>query len=377
MALSMMGQYTHPRCSHASPVQEASPPPRGAPLRSGPVPAAGELDVTVISLTEGGGGALCAAFLLDGLPFRAIIDTGSPFLIVPAETDCSAQPRRQAFFGCAPSSAFRETSIAPSIELYGVTEAQIQWRTAELVGLAAESPCDMIIGAAPRSLIEASGGAFAGLILNGDGEHPTLLSQLQPSICGFSLDGVNLELLLYRSHRSGVHPEGSAPYSHLPVVVPYHHRTLPLVDLRQVGDTVDHIAVAATRLSIDGIEVPVNRPLVVVFDSGLTGILLSDRICEAAPKETSRARLSSARSIEVDVVAEGQNSQTFRASQDTSSSPFRISSQPVPWFPDPAVEPGIVVLGQAFLRQKRLVVDFNHRRALCEMSDAFLDVDII
>jgi hypothetical protein len=429
---------------------------------------------TLISLTEGGGGALCLTFTLDGLPFRAIVDTGSPFLTVPAEADCAEQPRRQAFFGCAPTTAFREASIPPSPELYGTFEASMDWRVAELRGLTARPQLDVVFGAAPRALVEASGGTFAGLIPNGDGQHPTLLGQLSPPITGFMLDGPNLELTLYPSTPTGskavfyarpglvmqppglsvipgdadavqmvdlrplgdpvdpiastptgsgagfgarrarvmpsvdrpviprdvdavlmadlrhdrelslypsthsgagfgARPSGDARSLSIPVI-PRGANAVQMVDLRPLGDPVDHIAATATCLLLDGNPVPLLRPLIAVFDSGLSGSLLSSTLCDDAPDATSAARLAAASSLEVVLQTESGGQQTLRATRASTPRLFRVSSQPVPWFPDPSVEPAVVVLGQAFLREAVLRVDFRERRILCIQGQGDLGV---
>jgi hypothetical protein len=315
------------------------------------------------------------SFTLDGRPFRAIVDTGSPFLTIPAEADCAEQPRRQAFFGCAPYSAFRGAPIPPSLELYGTTEASVEWRVAELRGLAAQPQPNIVIGAAPRSLVEASGGTFAGLILNGDGRHPTLLGQLSPPITGFVLDGPNLELRLYPATPAGSGAGGGirsgrvmrAPGSE---VVPRSADAVRLIDLRPLGDPVDHIAATATRLLLDGSPVPLSRPLIAVFDSGLSGAILSSQLCDDAPNDTSAARLAAASSLEVVIETESGGRMSLRATRHSTPRLFRVGSQPVPWFPDPSVEPGIVVLGQTFLRDAVLAVDFRTRRALCIQGGA-------
>lgn len=296
------------------------------------------------------------------------MDTGSPFLTIPAEADCAEQPLRQAFFGCAPNSAFRRASIPPSPELYGTTEAFLEWRVAELRGLTAQPQLDLVIGAAPRSLVEASGGTFAGLISNGDGQHPTFLGQLSPPITGFVLDGPSMELRLYpftSTRRSGriMRSPGSP-------VIPRDVDAVRLLDLRPLGDPVDHIAATATRLVLDGKPVPLCRPLIAVFDSGLTGALLSSRLCDDAPDATSAARLAAASSLEVVIETESGGQLTLRATRDLMPRLFQVGSQPVPWFPDPSVEPGVVVLGQTFLRDAVLAVDFRQRRALCIQGGA-------
>lgn len=332
--------------------------PPVAPALARPPPSS-----TVLSLTEGGGGALCVAFTLDGLPFRAIVDTGSPFLTVPAETDCTTQPRRDAFFGCAPAGAFRPSSLQPSLELYGVTEAVVKWRVAELTGLA-EAPLEVVVGAAPRPLVEASGGTFAGLIANGDGTRPTFLSQLYPAVSAFVLDGRGMELRLHHGA-----PGSSASRRSSRLAVPADADALCLTDLRLCGDPVDHYAVRASGLRLDGQALPLRRPLIAVFDSGLSGALLSRTLCDEAGGSVGEAltatRLSAATSLEVDLPTEFGRLTTLRASRSTTPRLFRVGAQPVPWFADRELEPSVVVLGQAFLRHSMLAIDLVERRARC------------
>lgn len=107
------------------------------------------------------------------------------------------------------------------------------------------------------------------------------------------------------------------------------------------------------------------RPLVAVFDTGLSGALLSNSLCADAPAETSAVLLSGASSLEVVLQTESGGELLLRASRERTPRLFRVTSQPVPWFPDPALEPGVVVLGQTFLRDATLAVDLRERRAMC------------
>lgn len=58
--------------------------------------------------------------------FGAIIDTGSPFLLVPAASEASCSPEYQ--WGCFHSEESKSTSLEPTLERFDGNEGLVEWR---------------------------------------------------------------------------------------------------------------------------------------------------------------------------------------------------------------------------------------------------------
>lgn len=65
-----------------------------------PAPAALEPTTLQLPLQMQAGGVLTCGVFIDGEPFRLIVDSGSPYLVVPLD-DCERQPPRLSAYGCA------------------------------------------------------------------------------------------------------------------------------------------------------------------------------------------------------------------------------------------------------------------------------------
>ena len=184
-------------------------------------PAAPPDDVLHLPLQPTVGGVLTAGVLIDGEPFRLIVDTGSPYLVVPLD-ECASQPPRLSSYGCAEPGQFRASAYPPTLEQYGAGPSaggsppgRIEWLTGDVrfgepelqragdgrlsvvvrfrqaggrqqTGVGGE----LVFGGADRNVMSQSGGALLGLIreVNRDPRlsnypvaqlRPTALAQLQ------------------------------------------------------------------------------------------------------------------------------------------------------------------------------------------------------
>ena len=120
------------------------------------------------------GGVLTTGVVIDGEPFRLIVDSGSPYLVVTLD-DCDQQPPKLSAYGCADAGRFRTAAFASTDEQYGAVPGRMQWlrgrvsfsetedlpgRTGERVGAGG----DLVFGGADRAVLSQSGGALLGLI---------------------------------------------------------------------------------------------------------------------------------------------------------------------------------------------------------------------
>ena len=128
----------------------------------------------------------------------------------------------------------------------------------------------VVFGAADAGLLDESGGCLLGLIRDVNSAQgatwtptrPTLLSQAQLAV-GFDVGSFRIDA-----------PSQRLTLSTVPLIPP-EIDALPLIDPRRYGDGVAHYAVRVERLLLDGVPVRSLRPILAVFDTGLTGCVFS------------------------------------------------------------------------------------------------------
>jgi len=312
----------------AAPVPSAMPGGYAVPT---PVPTV-TLD---FPLRACGVGGLCTEIDLGrGVRVRAVVDSGSPHLTVPAGGGCSdydgcadelapAGDATVAGFGTQRDRGMMRWANGEQFILRG-SELNLALARTRLPATPAGG--GVVVGVPDLALRRASGGFFLGLILSSnDKEHPTLLSQLTlplppqrlalPSVLTSSvlLSSVALvgaggaiaqqqppqqqlqstaAVLLSPSPRRGV------PVASFRVDAPGRVLTLssapllragadavPLIDLRAFGARVRHYAAYVSALEIDGCSVPLHRmkrPLVVLLDTGLSSAVVSSQLANDA-----------------------------------------------------------------------------------------------
>ena len=124
-------------------------------------------------------GCLAVSILVkDSYGYLAVVDTGSPFLTVPADCVYFSQP----------SLRFR-----PSREQYGQASGRVKWRRSRVKLSDTDQEGSLVFCIPDATLVDDTGGIFAGLMVK-DAVRPTLLGQLgYPS---FRLDYANQLLTL-------------------------------------------------------------------------------------------------------------------------------------------------------------------------------------
>jgi hypothetical protein len=166
-------------------------------------------------------------------------------------------------------------------------------------------------------------------------------------------------------------------------------KVMPLVDLRPYGDFVDHYAVLVDSITIDGIEISarslkevsgstVERPIVAVFDTGLTGCLLkspmwglvqSIMLKDAKERPTETIQQYRFQSVDVFVKEASRKGQSAKlksmckigSSVDFDPRWFYVDPIELDWFDDEVTSPYVIVLGQTFMRRGALTIDMDER----------------
>jgi hypothetical protein len=145
------------------------------------------------------------------------------------------------------------------------------------------------------------------------------------------------------------------------------------VDPRLDGDGVEHVCcrVDGDELWIDGIVRRARRPILCVFDSGLSGLVLSqslvdelgmaDRVTTAPGRRVERR----VRSVQLGLRTERGRRVELRSGVDESAL-FYTQAIRLNWFVDSLNGPHVVAVGQCVLGRGTLTVDSATRRATWE-----------
>ncbi len=341
-----------------------------APLAAlGGLPAQSTLD---LPLTVSAGGVFSTSVRLGTQRFSLIVDTGSPYLLVPAEASCLEQPPRLSLQGCIEPSDFRRADAEPTVEVYGAKSGRVTWYEAPAVsfeGVRRGLRGGLVFGGADR-VVSIESGALLGLIKRvNTGPTSTLpLSQLRPTVLGQAPRWWGKALVGYRidGPRRRLRLSSEA-------LIPAETDALPLYDPRADGDGVEHVCCRVEGLRVNGVAVRPRRLLLAVFDTGLTGCCLSHSLvgetrlglpADALPAAASRRsmRLDSVRSVEVALRTERGEALVLRSGGEEPL--FYAQSIKVDWFTGaPAHGPHVIALGQAFLGRGVLTVDIDAGRA--------------
>lgn len=329
------------------------------------------------------------------LLYRAIIDTGSPYLVLPSSGSSKWYARNDN----RAATWLSNSNYTPTEEVYGSVKGCINWKYARyafrdphLRTINTEGAVGVLDDALTK---EATGGgmiepyALIGLIRDHNAKadrsrfpfpRPTFLEQEcilidnhEHRIKSFIVDGPRCELTL--SSQS---------------LISDAEHVLPLVDLRVYGDFVDHYAVVIDSILFDGISLTssslngfgggnfIERPIVGVFDTGLTSCLMIRPFWNVVNKflEAQGTTTDSITSMTLSLkqIGGGKMKRVVTPCNISSSikADPRFSIKPIDldWFDDGQNSPYVIVLGQAFLSQGALTIDLDTRVATFNLAIA-------
>ncbi|KAJ1448436.1 hypothetical protein M885DRAFT_539210 [Pelagophyceae sp. CCMP2097] len=278
------------------------------------------------------GDAYCVAYALDGVSFRAVVDTGSPFLQAScASANWRLSPAAECF------DALRKAPVADddTLEVFGGGDGVVRWRSGNFALPGTHVSSALIFGVPDSKLLRAPGGGlFFGLIKDrADGIRPPLLEQLD--VGAYDLDlRAEPKLTLYR--KSPRWKQG--------------HR-LSTIDLRSYGAPARYVATRVNSLRVDGAVFFTELPIFAIFDSGVTGAQMSNDLYEKVGRCTrlsasfSEARLSARRK---------------------GNLRFVVTGMKVPWGQGRC---HVLALGLAFLQDHRLLVDLDKPQSFVLVGD--------
>ena len=306
-------------------------------------------------------GAYLLYFRVDGSLFRAVLDTGSPFLMIPGS--CSENTRAKT--GCYRSQGV-PSGLDTTVELFDGFAGEVQWRKAPFLFVNATGsmlgPPVYIFGVVDDGIMSGPGGVFFGLIKNTATRiRPSFLGQTQ--VTSFAIDLRSQEEYSSRRMPDSLSSSNALPPSLTLSTVPLLQSLdyIPMnSDLRKkYGDPVQHYVAKADSICIDGIPLlPKNRaPIYVIFDTGVTGMVVSKELFDQRYMEARERRLKRLWGGIIEV--------SFLTKQNQMKS---ITAQkPLTTLFDPKVNwknfnRHVVVVGLSFLDSKRLVVDIDEER---------------
>jgi len=218
------------------------------------------------------GGAYCAAYTIEGQRFRAVLDTGSPFVLVDGTCNSGV--------GVSPWGCFRgdaqPAGLDDTDELFGGEDVGVEWRRGKFAFEEGEHTGGERAVAAVAMVPDAIFGIVRGYVGKGGGGavflglckrrlpriRPTLLEQTDYASLRFDFLKRRLEL----ATQPQIGREADA---------------VRLIDLRLRGAPVFNYACRVASLRVNGQTVVLDRPTVAIIDTGTTGISVDDRLLDA------------------------------------------------------------------------------------------------
>ena len=186
------------------------------------------------------GSAYCAAYELDKQPFRVVIDTGSPFMLVDGTCGTGDDASK---WGCYRGTG-RDAGLTDTDEIYGGSDVGVEWRRGDFRFMQAridEEPRlvaerrNAVFGIVRKEVDKGGGGAvFLGLAKRRLPRiRPTLLEQTDIASLRFNFVKRRMEL------------------SRVPLIPYPSDDALKMIDLRGRGAPVAAYAVKVQRLVVN------------------------------------------------------------------------------------------------------------------------------
>ena len=313
--------------------------------------------------------AYTVSYRVGGARTEAIVDTGSPFLLVPKPSSSTCAPSYE-WGGCFnPQEVSQVPGMTRTVERFDGNQGYVDWANAAfsfdrtlddestkindvypLTSSSADQSAlfpvqNLTFGLLSESLMDGTGGIFLGLVKYTDERiRPSFLSQ--SNVDAFSIDLRNIEGRVKSLSLYG----GGYRY------MPGQGVPIPLVrDLKRFGDPTIHYCSVADKIFVNDnllASSTRNEKLYVIFDTGCSGLQLSPALFD---QRYAEARANKEKNLfgKVDI--------TFKAAD---GNPVKLSSKrplttPLgsdrPW--GKRINGYLVIVGLAFLDGQMMTVD--------------------
>jgi hypothetical protein len=332
--------------------------------------------------------------------YKLIVDTGSPYLVVANGMEYATffeelnTPDAEGilfqfleFISLLLVGDFpyilSDSSYGPTEDIYGSKKGNIEWKESFVEFRDSRLSKNTVFGVLDETLTSEAGGPLLGLVkrsnVNTDKVdlRPTFFDQTSTEypISSFQIDCPNQSFTI-ASGKSLIFSDG---------IRRDRRSIIPLIDLRPLGDFVEHYACKVNELQLNGTtftpkkltsikdDDDIVREIVAVFDSGLTGCLLTQPLWDALQAEGMN--LDDINTINVGVMTEQSSDDKTKGKADTNHDLYHFqtdaSKNPyynlmpisLDWFENEDTCPYVVVLGQTFLAQGCLTIDIDDRKA--------------
>jgi hypothetical protein len=270
-----------------------------------------------LPLVVRGGVYRCQYTVAGGPKVLALVDTGSPFLILTSQ---------------ATNGKGKRSRYTPTYEMYASQAGDVEWEEGPVVLAEGAKFRKVVYGVFQDTLANYGGadGVIFGLIRNkNDDIRPSFLEQT--NVRSFRLDFVNQMLTLSpRSLIDGQH-------------------VVPLLDLRRLFRCpVQHYVCQVDRMYVNGNLVRTMSPIYALIDTGCTGMLMNAAFYYPLLGLT---RIGINDMLLTIKTTEGETISLGASRRDPQ---FLALPQVFPWLPADAC---LLVVGLAFLRGRVLTID--------------------
>ena len=320
------------------------------------------------------GGAYFVYYRVDSALFRAVLDTGSPFLMIPGS--CSQNTRAKT--GCYRQQGV-PSGLKTTFEQFDGFEGEVEWRRAPFsfvnaTGSMIVSSPTVVFGVADDDVMSGPGGVFFGLVKETDARiRPSFLGQTD--ITSFIIDlrntnvNVNVNVNADDAKNNVLEiggfedePGPSLALSTVPFLSSVDY--IPMTkDLRRVGDPVQHYVSKLKSITINGTPlIPKDkRPIYAIFDTGVTGMVMSRELYDQRYMEARERRERKLWGGEVNL--------TFETARKSSKTISAVKPLTTPFDPKANwknFRGHVIVLGLSFLDEMKLTVDIDDGRIWME-----------
>lgn len=264
--------------------------------------------------------------------YSAIVDTGSPFVTAPPEIQRYAKDETRRY--------------PPTQEQYGETLDRMQWGSVtnvEILTNDIENPLDipkLVAGLPGSNVVDDTGGIFLGLILE-DEARPPFLQQI--GYRSFVLD----------------YPRRILTLSKQSILDPLDPGAMELFDFSPYGDNIHHYGVLCPSFQLitpskSTSMSSLDRPVVAVIDSGLTGCVFSDSLRNELLNKGHGNAIQQLTGLKVNLQTASGEFLTLVSHPEH----WFLASFKLPWFTDDAFHPHVIALGATFLaKNSKVTVD--------------------
>ncbi|KAG7337737.1 hypothetical protein IV203_015457 [Nitzschia inconspicua] len=308
------------------------------------------------------GQELLISYKVDDSRFRAVLDTGSPFLMVPGS--CGFNTKQKS--GCYRNQG-RDTGLETTIEIFDGFEGEVEWRRGAfdflnvtddegrpgtMITLLKGEDNDVIFGVASEDIMGGPGGVFFGLIKNTDARiRPSFLGQTNVQAFQVDLRSSPFTLTLFTR----------------PMIDASSTAYIPMTNVlrRRYGDPVGHYTARASSIYVNGYPLlESSNSIFVIFDTGVTGMIVSRGLFN---EQYANARKRKDKSLFGNVTLTFQTQGVDSTNGTGTASLSAMKPLTTPFDPEEQWKrlpksTHIIVLGLAFLEQHVTTVDIEMER---------------